>query len=222
MHLGVDLQATPGTAVRAPLSGRIHSFRRNTAPLDYGPAIVVEHTLELYRTTAVPAAASAPVASASAAAPAAGSVVELTQTTAGHALELSHTTTTASAGAAERCTFYTLYGHLSLDSICTPSGHHRWTVGAPVHTGDVLGWVGSADVNGGWPPHLHFQCNTQIGLGGWAGDYPGVCALSDWPAYAVLCPDPNILLRCPYIKPVGWDPVTSWVGVRVASVVEQS
>jgi hypothetical protein len=65
--------------------------------------------------------------------------------------------------------------------------------------------VGDEAVNGGWPPHAHFQLNTELDLGGWRGDYPGVAAVADWPAYHVLCPDANLLLRCPWVRPVGWE-----------------
>jgi len=67
-----------------------------------------------------------------------------------------------------------------------------------------VGWVGGPHVNGGWPPHLHLQLVTELQLGGWQGDYPGVCARGDWPAYRRLCPDPNLLLRCPWLPPDGW------------------
>jgi len=43
VHLGIDVGASPGTAIHAPLDGTIHSFRDNNAPGDYGPTIVLEH-----------------------------------------------------------------------------------------------------------------------------------------------------------------------------------
>jgi 4-aminobutyrate aminotransferase-like enzyme/Ser/Thr protein kinase RdoA (MazF antagonist) len=43
VHLGLDLFVDPGTAVRAPLAGVVHSVADNAAPLDYGPTVVLEH-----------------------------------------------------------------------------------------------------------------------------------------------------------------------------------
>lgn len=42
-HLGVDLFAEPGTAVHAPLDGRVLSVADNAATLDYGPTVILEH-----------------------------------------------------------------------------------------------------------------------------------------------------------------------------------
>ncbi len=46
IHIGVDLFLPPQTTVLAPLSGRVHSFRDNANPLDYGPTVVLEHEVE--------------------------------------------------------------------------------------------------------------------------------------------------------------------------------
>jgi 4-aminobutyrate aminotransferase-like enzyme/Ser/Thr protein kinase RdoA (MazF antagonist) len=43
IHLGVDLFAPPGTPVRAPIAGIVHTVAENRAPLDYGPVIILEH-----------------------------------------------------------------------------------------------------------------------------------------------------------------------------------
>lgn len=43
IHLGVDFWAPAGTDVIAPLPGRIHSFKNNDNPGDYGPTIILEH-----------------------------------------------------------------------------------------------------------------------------------------------------------------------------------
>jgi 4-aminobutyrate aminotransferase-like enzyme len=43
VHLGVDLFVPPGTPVRAPLDGVVHSAADNDAPLDFGPVVVLEH-----------------------------------------------------------------------------------------------------------------------------------------------------------------------------------
>ncbi|WP_420627602.1 aminotransferase class III-fold pyridoxal phosphate-dependent enzyme [Candidatus Leptofilum sp.] len=43
IHMGIDLFVAAGTAVHAPLPGKIHSFANNTVRLDYGPIIVLQH-----------------------------------------------------------------------------------------------------------------------------------------------------------------------------------
>jgi peptidoglycan LD-endopeptidase LytH len=45
-HLGVDIWAEAGTAIFAPLSGKIHSFKDNDNLGDYGPTIILEHDLD--------------------------------------------------------------------------------------------------------------------------------------------------------------------------------
>lgn len=43
VHLGIDLFAAPGTPVHAPLDGVVHAVAINTAPLDYGPLVILRH-----------------------------------------------------------------------------------------------------------------------------------------------------------------------------------
>jgi 4-aminobutyrate aminotransferase-like enzyme/Ser/Thr protein kinase RdoA (MazF antagonist) len=43
VHLGMDLFASPGTPVHAPLDGIVHAVAINTAPLDYGPLVILRH-----------------------------------------------------------------------------------------------------------------------------------------------------------------------------------
>jgi 4-aminobutyrate aminotransferase-like enzyme/Ser/Thr protein kinase RdoA (MazF antagonist) len=43
IHLGIDLFVEPGTVVRAPLDGTVHLIANNTAALDYGPLVILEH-----------------------------------------------------------------------------------------------------------------------------------------------------------------------------------
>jgi len=45
LHLGVDIWGPAGTPVYSPLDGRVHSFKDNDNPGDYGPAIIIEHDL---------------------------------------------------------------------------------------------------------------------------------------------------------------------------------
>ena len=43
IHLGIDFWCSAGTPVITPIQGRVHSFRNNSTPGDYGPAIILEH-----------------------------------------------------------------------------------------------------------------------------------------------------------------------------------
>jgi 4-aminobutyrate aminotransferase-like enzyme/Ser/Thr protein kinase RdoA (MazF antagonist) len=45
IHLGMDLEVTPGSAVRAPLDGVVHALANNTAAQDYGPVVILRHSL---------------------------------------------------------------------------------------------------------------------------------------------------------------------------------
>jgi hypothetical protein len=56
----------------------------------------------------------------------------------------------------------------------------------------VIGALGIPAENGGWPPHLHFQC--IVDMEGYMGDYPGVCKWSEREQYLRNCPDPIQLL----------------------------
>lgn len=92
----------------------------------------------------------------------------------------------------EKVTFYTLYGHLSLDSI---TGLEK---GKLVRRGDEIARVGDQVVNGNWPPHLHFQIITDM-LGN-EGDFPGVAPPSAKEYFMDLCIDPNLILKIDKLK----------------------
>ncbi|MEN2402438.1 peptidoglycan DD-metalloendopeptidase family protein [Flavobacterium sp. MC2016-06] len=83
--------------------------------------------------------------------------------------------------------FYTLYGHLSLESI------ENLTVGERFRKGQKIATIGNQEVNGDYPPHLHFQIINNIE--DYWGDYPGVCNTKDLNFYIENCPDPNLLLK---------------------------
>lgn len=83
--------------------------------------------------------------------------------------------------------FFSLYGHLSLNSI------KNMREGERIGKGDVFGEFGITIENGHWPPHLHFQLIRDIE--GRRGDYPGVCKLSEREKYMDNCPDPDIILQ---------------------------
>jgi 4-aminobutyrate aminotransferase-like enzyme/Ser/Thr protein kinase RdoA (MazF antagonist) len=135
VHIGLDLFAPADIPVFAPLDGTVHAFADNTAPLDYGPVIILRHETN------------------------------------------------------DGVEFFTLYGHLSRESL---AGIAR---GQVVRAGDRIATLGVPEVNGGWTPHLHFQVITDLlGLG---TEYPGVSLPSQREAWLTLCPDPNLLVRVP-------------------------
>lgn len=83
--------------------------------------------------------------------------------------------------------FYTLYGHLSLVSF------EKLKVGQGFKQGDKIATLGDANINGDYPPHLHFQIIKDIQ--GYKGDYPGVCSESDLGYYKGNYPNPDLLLK---------------------------
>lgn len=131
IHLGVDLWLEAGTAISAPLAGKVHSFRNNDNYGDYGPTIILEHVLQ-------------------------GTV------------------------------FYTLYGHLSIDSL---KHIHQ---GQYIEKGKTFCYLGKPLENGKWPSHLHFQVIAD--MMGKKGDFPGVAKASEAEDYLSLCPDPGLIL----------------------------
>lgn len=131
IHLGIDLWCDSGTNILSPLEGEVHSFQVNKNFGDYGPTIVLQHTIQNEK-------------------------------------------------------FFTLYGHLSLESL------EDKQVGKKVIAGQVIAKLGTPEVNGDYAPHLHFQIIKD--LQGMTGDYPGVCSNNDLEFYRHNCPDPNLLL----------------------------
>ncbi len=83
--------------------------------------------------------------------------------------------------------FYTLYGHLSLNSI------KNLQEGERIRHGEIFAEFGIPSENGQWPPHLHFQVIHD--LQGWKGDYPGVCKFSERLRWLANCPDPDLVLQ---------------------------
>ncbi len=83
--------------------------------------------------------------------------------------------------------FYTLYGHLSLDSIVAIKRNQL------IKAGTALGQIGDYPENGNWPAHLHFQIIEDIGS--FQGDYPGVCNQKDSDYFFQNCPNPNLILK---------------------------
>ncbi len=85
--------------------------------------------------------------------------------------------------------FFTLYGHLSRESLA------GLAVGQRIMAGQQFATMGTAEVNVGWTPHLHLQIITD--LLGLDTDFPGVARPSQRPIWTALCPDPNLLARVP-------------------------
>lgn len=132
IHIGMDLWIKAGTAVLAALDGTVYGFENNIGKGNYGPTIILKHSLE-------------------------------------------------------NQTFYTLYGHLSLDSI------QNIEIGTVFNKGEQIASLGDSTVNGGYSPHLHFQIIKNIGEN--FSDYPGVCSKKDLDYYLENCPNPNLLLK---------------------------
>ncbi|MFK7747718.1 MAG: peptidoglycan DD-metalloendopeptidase family protein [Kordia sp.] len=132
IHLGLDLWIEAETPIYAPLDGEVHSFQNNTNFGDYGPTLILKHTIQ-------------------------------------------------------NVEFYTLYGHLSVASIENIHLGQRFEKGAEIAR------LGAANVNGDYPPHLHFQIIKD--MRDFSGDYPGVSSQNDLDFYKQNCPDPNLLLR---------------------------
>jgi len=86
-------------------------------------------------------------------------------------------------------TLYSLYGHLSTDSL------NGLYAGKPISKNERIAGFGTMDENGQWPPHLHFQ--LMFDMEGKQGDYPGVCRFSDKAIYQKNIPDPQLILRFP-------------------------
>ena len=87
----------------------------------------------------------------------------------------------------EQYRFFTLYGHLSLESL------ESLTIGAKISKGQQIGTLGTALVNGDYAPHLHFQIIRDIQSK--HGDYPGVCSKPEVAFYSLNCPNPNLILQ---------------------------
>lgn len=132
IHIGIDLWVKAGTPVLAAVDGTVYGFDYNAGAGNYGPTIVLKHSLENH-------------------------------------------------------TFYTLYGHLSIESI------EEIEIGTFFKKGQQLATLGGSAVNGGYSPHLHFQIIKNMGEK--FSDYPGVCNPKDLEYYLENCPNPNLLLK---------------------------
>ncbi|MGD9043827.1 MAG: aminotransferase class III-fold pyridoxal phosphate-dependent enzyme [Desulfobacterales bacterium] len=97
--------------------------------------------------------------------------------------------------------FYTLFGHLSPDSL------EGLYAGKPIACGERFGRIGAADVNGGWTPHLHFQIITDLLDMGC--DFPGVVRAGERNLWTEFSPDPNLIIGIPHDRFPATDPSVS-------------
>lgn len=131
IHLGIDIWCSSGTEVFAPLQAKVHSFQDNNNFGDYGPTILLEHSIGKH-------------------------------------------------------SFYTLYGHLSHDSLLSLK------LGQIINKGQKFASIGHENENGSWPPHLHFQVIRD--MENHYGDYPGVCRPSEKNIWLEKCPNPEVFI----------------------------
>ena len=82
--------------------------------------------------------------------------------------------------------FYTLYGHLSSESL------KHIKLGDKVKQGETIAYLGAAEVNGDYAPHLHFQIIEDLQDN--FGDYPGVCSIIDLEFYKKNTVNPEVIL----------------------------
>ena len=62
---------------------------------------------------------------------------------------------------------WALFGHLSSATIA----NDRLSIGQIIEAGEIVGWIGPEEENGGWPPHVHFQLSLKEPV---THDMPGV------------------------------------------------
>ena len=104
----------------------------------------------------------------------------------GPTIILKHQTLTE--GGEEIC-FYTLYGHLSEESL------EFLETGMKIPKGFAVGQIGDYPTNGNWSPHLHFQVITDMLGNKW--EFAGVALPSEENIWLNICPNPNLILQIP-------------------------
>jgi 4-aminobutyrate aminotransferase-like enzyme/Ser/Thr protein kinase RdoA (MazF antagonist) len=87
----------------------------------------------------------------------------------------------------EGLTFYSLYGHLSIESISAKK------VGDTIRKGGTIGFIGNKFENGNWVPHLHFQ--IMLSMLNYEIDFPGVAFYKQIDVWRSICPNPNFLFN---------------------------
>lgn len=84
-------------------------------------------------------------------------------------------------------TFYTLYGHQSVESV------QSWKKGDKVKKGQKISELGIHEENGNWASHLHFQ--VMLDMLGNEEEFPGVTYPDQVDIWKSICPDPNLLFK---------------------------
>ncbi len=106
--------------------------------------------------------------------------------------------------------FFTLYGHLSVDSLS------ELAVGQLVSQGSEFARIGEAPTNGHWWAHVHMQVIVDM------LDVPcnvnGAARASQRRVWKSLCPDPNLLLGIPAERVVRHDDAATISASRAAHV----
>ena len=178
IHLGIDLFAAPGTPVSAPFDATVHAVSNNTAPLDYGPVIILRHQISKLDSSNVVYSS-----------PRSDQPTRHSERSprSEESLFLSGTPDPTSDHPPDH--FFTLYGHLSTSTLATlKPGQH-------IPAGQTFATIGHPRENGGWSPHLHFQ--IILDLLDLDTDFPGVAFASQRAAWTSLSPDPNLILGIP-------------------------
>jgi peptidoglycan LD-endopeptidase LytH len=119
----------------------------------------------------------------------------------GHVIVIQYNATTTGTP------YWALYGHLDRASTTmtttttattnnnkktTRIRHHPLRPGQVVQKGDIIGWIGNVEDNGGWyAPHLHFQLSIQEPT---THDMPGAVSVADRDRALIQYPDPRYVL----------------------------
>jgi murein DD-endopeptidase MepM/ murein hydrolase activator NlpD len=85
----------------------------------------------------------------------------------------------------EDVVFYTLYGHLTRESLSDK------LKGQLIKKGQSFATIGWPHENGNWVVHLHYQFMADM-LGN-EGDFPGVSTEKEADFYLTLCPEPAVM-----------------------------
>lgn len=83
--------------------------------------------------------------------------------------------------------FFTLYGHLSLNSL------DILQVGQTVKQGDLIAYIGNSIENGNWAPHLHFQFILDLLDNN--ENFNGVAFPSEIDVWKSICPNPDLIFK---------------------------
>jgi peptidoglycan LD-endopeptidase LytH len=88
--------------------------------------------------------------------------------------------------------FFTLYGHLSLESL------ENIFKKKEIKKGEIIGTLGDPFINVQWPPHLHFQIIKDLMNN--EGDFPGVASEAKKEFYLKNSPNPNLILNIEQLR----------------------